>query len=217
MGKRAAEIELFMGNMSFIQRRIRPSMQREEPPVMTTGLERIAVKARCEPKLRFTSLAHHITKDRVWESLSQIPAKSAAGVDGPTVTEAKESFEEWIASMLQSVRRQGYRAPEIRRVYIPKPGKQENRLSGCLLSRTGHSDEVPRKCYLPFMSRTFCPAPSADVREGVPTKRWQRFMRGLLAGKSSHVGGGPQEFLRELKSRMDAPVCGAPSWRSASD
>src|SRR6202140_2752338 len=105
-------------------------MQREEPPVMTTGLERIAVKARCEPKLRFTSLAHHITKERVWESLSQIPAKSAAGVDGQTVTEAKESFEEWIAAMLQSVHRRGYRAPDIRRVYIPKPGKQEMRPLG---------------------------------------------------------------------------------------
>jgi RNA-directed DNA polymerase len=105
-------------------------MQREEPPVMTTGLERIAVKARCEPKLRFTSLAHHITKERVWESLRQIPAKSAAGVDGQTVTEAKESFEEWIAAMLQSVHRKGYRAPEIRRVYIPKPGKQEMRPLG---------------------------------------------------------------------------------------
>src|ERR1035438_2673500 len=97
-------------------------MQREEPPVMTTGLERIADKARCEPKLRFTSLAHHLTKERVWENLCQIPAKSAAGVDGETVTETKESFEEWIAGMLQSVHREGYRAPEIRRVYIPKPG-----------------------------------------------------------------------------------------------
>ena len=105
-------------------------MQREEPPVITTGLERIAVKARCEPKLRFTSLAYHITKERVWESLNQIPTKSAAGVDGQTVTEAKESFEEWIAAMLQSVHRKGYRAPEIRRVYIPKPGKQEMRPLG---------------------------------------------------------------------------------------
>ncbi len=105
-------------------------MQREELPVMTTGLERIAVKARCERKLRFTSLAHHITKERVWENLSQIPAKSAAGVDGQTVAEAKESFEEWIAGMLQSVHREGYRAPEIRRVYIPKPGKQEMRPLG---------------------------------------------------------------------------------------
>ena len=105
-------------------------MQREELPVMTTGLERTTVKARCEPKLRFTSLAHHLTKERVWENLSQIPAKSAAGVDGQTVTEAKESFEEWIAGKLQSVHREGYRAPEIRRVYIPKPGKQEMRPLG---------------------------------------------------------------------------------------
>ena len=105
-------------------------MQREEPPVMTTGLERIAVKARCEPKLRFTSLAHHIAKERIWMNLSRIPAKSAAGVDGQTVTEAKESFEEWVAVMLQSVHRKGYRAPEIRRVYIPKPGKQEMRPLG---------------------------------------------------------------------------------------
>ncbi|HEY6389102.1 MAG TPA: group II intron reverse transcriptase/maturase [Candidatus Acidoferrum sp.] len=105
-------------------------MQREEPPVMETGLERIAVKARCEPKLRFTSLAHHVTKERVWENLCRIPAKSAAGVDGQTVMEAKESFEEWIAATLQSIHRQGYRAPEIRRVYIPKPGKQEMRPLG---------------------------------------------------------------------------------------
>jgi RNA-directed DNA polymerase len=105
-------------------------MQREEPPVMETGLERIAVKARCEPKLCFTSLAHHITQERVWENLCRIPSKSAAGVDGQTVQEAKESFEEWIASMLQSVHRGGYRAPEIRRVYIPKPGKQEMRPLG---------------------------------------------------------------------------------------
>src|SRR5438552_19210194 len=45
--------------------RIRPSMQREESPTMTTALERIAEKARCDPKLRFTSLANHITKQRV--------------------------------------------------------------------------------------------------------------------------------------------------------
>src|SRR5499427_2315218 len=105
-------------------------MQREEQPVMTTGLERIADKARCEPKLRFTSLAHHLTKERVWENLCQIPTKSAAGVDGQTVTEAKESFEEWVAAMLQTIHRKGYRAPNIRRVYIPKPGKQEKRPLG---------------------------------------------------------------------------------------
>ncbi len=105
-------------------------MQREETPVMATGLERIAAKARSEPKLRFTSLAHHITGERVWESLCQIPNNSAPGVDGRTVAEAKEDFNAWIEPMLQAVHRQGYPAPAIRRVYIPKPGKQEKRPLG---------------------------------------------------------------------------------------
>jgi RNA-directed DNA polymerase len=105
-------------------------MQRDESPTMETGLEQIAEKARREPKLRFTSLAHHITRDRVWRSLSQIPNRCAPGVDGQKVSEAKESFEGWIGRMLQSVHRKGYRAPDIRRVYIPKPGKQEKRPLG---------------------------------------------------------------------------------------
>ena len=112
-------------------------MQREEPPAMETGLERIAAKARGEPKLRFTSLAHHITKERVWENLGEIRTNSAPGVDGQTVTEAKESFGVWIDPMLQSMRRQGYHAPDIRRVYIPKPGKREKRPLGvpCVADR----------------------------------------------------------------------------------
>jgi RNA-directed DNA polymerase len=105
-------------------------MQRDESPTMETGLERIAVKARCEPKLRFTSLAHHITPDRVWRNLCQIPNRSAPGVDGQDVSDAKEGFEGWIGTMLQSVHRKGYTAPDIRRVYIPKPGKQEKRPLG---------------------------------------------------------------------------------------
>jgi len=88
MGKQPAEDELFEGNMASMQREIRPSMQRDEPPTMETGLERIADKARREPELRFTSLAHHITRERVWTNLSQIPQRSAPGVDGQTVTDA---------------------------------------------------------------------------------------------------------------------------------
>ena len=112
-------------------------MQREEPPAMETGLERIAARARCEPKLRFTSLAHHVTKERVWENLCQISTDSAPGVDGQTVPEAKESFGVWIEGMLQCSHRQGYQAPNIRRVYIPKPGKQEKRPLGvpCVADR----------------------------------------------------------------------------------
>ena len=97
---------------------------------MATELERIAAKARCEPELRFTSLAHHITRDRVEQNLKKIPNRSAPGCDGVTVAEAKRDFDQWIEPMLQSVHQQGYKAPPIRRVYIPKPGKQEKRPLG---------------------------------------------------------------------------------------
>ena len=112
-------------------------MQREKKPAMETGLERIAAKARREPRIRFTSLAHHITRRRVWDSLCHIPTKSAPGVDGKTVPEVKAEFDTWIDPMLRSVHHKGYRAPAIRRTYIPKPGKKEKRPLGvpCIADR----------------------------------------------------------------------------------
>ena len=56
-------------------------MQREDQLTMETKLEQITAKARREPNLRFTSLAHHVTRDRVQKNLSQIPQRSAAGVE----------------------------------------------------------------------------------------------------------------------------------------
>jgi hypothetical protein len=44
MGKRSAVVELFLGDMGFIQRETRP-IQREDQLTMETKLEQIAVKA----------------------------------------------------------------------------------------------------------------------------------------------------------------------------
>ena len=133
MGKRPAEDELFVGNMGSIQREIRTSMQREDKPTMETGLERIAAKARSEPKLRFTSLAHHLTRERVWTNLCQIPKRSAPGVDGQTVTDAKETFGEWVEPVLRSVHHQGYRAPDIMQVHVAQQDADRTALWGSLL------------------------------------------------------------------------------------
>jgi len=76
------------------QGRIRPSMQREESPAMPTGLERIAAKARCEPKLPVylvSSSPHEGTG--LGKPLSD-PTDSSPWI-GQTVPEAKESFREW--------------------------------------------------------------------------------------------------------------------------
>ena len=96
---------------------------------MSTGLERIAARAR-SPKLRFTSLGHHVTRERIWKNLCQIPASSAPGCDGQTVAEAKEEFGVWIEPMVRSMHRRGYHPPPIRRAYIPKPGRREKRPLG---------------------------------------------------------------------------------------
>jgi len=104
---------------------------------MATKLEEIAVKARCETKLKFTSLCHHVTRDLLWDSLKHIPANSAPGVDGIDVNEAKDTFDNWINALLQSVHNEGYKAPPVRRVWIPKPGKTEKRPLGvpCIADR----------------------------------------------------------------------------------
>lgn len=97
---------------------------------MTTGMERIAAKARQQSELQFTSLAHHITETLVWESLGAIPNNSAPGCDGQSVGEAKENFKVWAPPMLQAICHRGYQPPPVLRVYIPKPGKQEKRPLG---------------------------------------------------------------------------------------
>src|SRR5262245_27511365 len=102
MGKRSAEVELLLGNMGSMQREIRPSMQREDRQTMATKLEQIAVKARREPNLHFTSLAHHITRERVLKNLQQIPKHSAAGVDGQTVEGASRGDAALVAAAVSS-------------------------------------------------------------------------------------------------------------------
>jgi len=104
---------------------------------MSTGLERIAAKAREDTKLRFTSLAHHLTPKLIWESLCHIPNDSAPGCDGQRVAEAKEDFKLWVEEMIRAIHHEGYHPPPIRRVYIPKPGKTEKRPLGipCVADR----------------------------------------------------------------------------------
>jgi group II intron reverse transcriptase/maturase len=97
---------------------------------MTTKLEGIAKKAQQEQKFRFTSLAHHITKDLVWESLGHIDLKTTPGIDGMTVKEAKDTFQIWIDPMIQSMHSRGYKPPAVKQCWIPKPGKQEKRPIG---------------------------------------------------------------------------------------
>ncbi|MFN9397147.1 MAG: group II intron reverse transcriptase/maturase [Pseudanabaena sp.] len=97
---------------------------------MQNGLMRVAEKAKREPNGNFNNLAHHITANLLGESLKQIPSGSGKGVDGQSKQEAVANFAEWSAESLTAIHRRSYRPPPVRRVYIPKPGKDELRPIG---------------------------------------------------------------------------------------
>jgi len=97
---------------------------------MATGLERLAAKARENTNLRFTSLCHHVTPDLIREHLKKMPTNTAVGIDHETKDQSKAKFDDWAPEMIAAVHREGYKAPAVRRVFIPKPGKSEKRPIG---------------------------------------------------------------------------------------
>ena len=97
---------------------------------MTTGIERVAAKARSDSKLKFTSLTHHLSKELLYKNLMRIPLNSGRGVDDKSVEETRLRFDKWSKEMLTEVHRKSYKPPPVRRVFIPKPGRQEKRPIG---------------------------------------------------------------------------------------
>ncbi len=91
--------------------------------IISTRQEKLAELARIEPKRVLTTLAHHI--DEVWlrEAYRRTRKDGAVGVDGVTAAQYEADLEANLASLLERFKSGRYRAPAVRRVHIPKPGK----------------------------------------------------------------------------------------------
>ena len=91
--------------------------------IISTRQEKLAALARIEPKRVLTTLAHHI--DEVWlrEAYRRTRKDGAVGVDGVTAAQFEADLEANLASLLERFKSGRYRAPAVRRVHIPKPGK----------------------------------------------------------------------------------------------
>lgn len=87
---------------------------------MTTGLSRIAAKAKADREIRFTSLAHLLTVEFLLETWRQMNRRGAGGVDGETTQEFERDLEERVADLHARLRQGRYRPPPVRRVEIPK-------------------------------------------------------------------------------------------------
>lgn len=98
---------------------------------MSTQLDWITNKARSQPKLRFTSLAHLLTPEFLTETWKQINRRGASGVDGETAKEFEQDLDIRVQELCQRLKQGTYKAPPVRRVEIPKgPGKEGTRPLG---------------------------------------------------------------------------------------
>lgn len=87
---------------------------------VSTKLERIAKLAREAPQMVMTTLAHHLDLDWLREAYRRTRKDGARGVDGQSAETYASSLEDNLRSLLERVKSGTYRAPPVRRVYIPK-------------------------------------------------------------------------------------------------
>lgn len=88
---------------------------------VSTKQQRIAELARIHPEVAFTSLAHHMDLDWLKEAYGRTRKDGAVGVDGMTGKEYGLNLEANLQSLLDRAKNgDTYKAPPVRRVYIPK-------------------------------------------------------------------------------------------------
>lgn len=92
------------------------------PRNVSTKLQRIAELARQAPQMVFTTLAHHMDVELLREAYRRTRKDGAVGVDHQSANEYADRLDENLQSLLGRLHSGRYRAPPVRRTYIPKGG-----------------------------------------------------------------------------------------------
>lgn len=87
------------------------------------ALQRVGQAAKKDRTMRFTALLHHVYNlDTLRTAYFSLKKEAAAGVDGETWRHYGETLEEHLQDLSERLKRGGYRAKPVRRVYIAKDG-----------------------------------------------------------------------------------------------
>jgi group II intron reverse transcriptase/maturase len=97
---------------------------------ISTKLQRIAELARKSPGMVITTLAHHIDMEVLKAAYRRTRKDAAAGIDGQTAATYAENLEENLNSLLERLKTGSYKAPAVRRIYIPKADGRRKRAIG---------------------------------------------------------------------------------------
>jgi len=92
-----------------------------KPESVSTKQQRIAALAQANPAMVFTSLNHHLDLDWLRHAHALVRKDGAAGVDGQTAAAYDDRLEENLTGLLNRIKSGRYKAPPVRRAYIPKP------------------------------------------------------------------------------------------------
>src|SRR6266581_4862755 len=147
---------------------------------VSTRLQRIAELAREAPKRAFLSLAHHIDVEFLREAFRRTRKDGATGVDGRTGAEYEERLEENLRSLLDCFKSGRYKAPPVRRTYVPK------------------GDGSRRPIGIPTFEDKVLQRAVTMVMEAVYEQDFLPCSHGYRPGRSAHIA------LAELRARLMA-------------
>jgi len=182
---------------------------------MSTKLDEIAIKARKDKKVIFTSLAHIITPDFLKETWKLMNKKGASGVDGETTKEFEINLDKRVQDIWQRLKERRYKAPAVRRVEIPKGnGKTrplgiptvEDRLVQRAVARI--IEAIYEQEFMEF-SYGFRPGRNPHqalkaLRDCIVTKKVRHIFETDIRGYFNHVNH--KWLMRMLKLRIGDPV-----------
>ena len=97
---------------------------------VSTKRQRIATLAKQAPTMSLTTLAHHIDLEWMQEAHRQTRKDGAVGIDGQTAADYAVDLDANLQTLLNRAKSGTYKAPPVRRVYIPKGKGDETRPIG---------------------------------------------------------------------------------------
>ena len=95
--------------------------------MMQVKLNQIAKRAKQDKRLKFTSLIHHVNEVNLAECYQELKRNKACGIDGETVEAYGKNLQERLGQLVKSMKSKQYHPKPVKRVYIPKSGKNEKR------------------------------------------------------------------------------------------
>lgn len=94
---------------------------------MKEKLNLIAKKAKREKRFKFTSLIHHINEENLARCYRELKRDKACGIDNVTVEEYGRELEKNVKDLVGRLKTKRYRPQPVKRVYIPKPGRKDEK------------------------------------------------------------------------------------------